>query len=157
MLDVSLNLVAVVAMLFGIVVPGLHIEVDGLNSPTAKPILGGRHKVGTDSVGFKASRDTRGRNSSRILPYRRAMVKAYRSWSKRGRGRCLLPLLARILATLVYGARTFMAARVAVENPRIQRLYPGGIAVGMDFGPERKAEYLQCDLKPIDHRVGVIR
>ena len=38
MLDVSLNLVAVMAMLFGIVVPGLHIEVDGLNSPTAKPI-----------------------------------------------------------------------------------------------------------------------
>jgi hypothetical protein len=86
MLDVSLNLVAVVAMLFGIVVPGLHIEVDGLNSPTAKPILGGWHKMGTDSVGFKASRDTRGRNSSRILPYHRAMVKAYRSWSRERAG-----------------------------------------------------------------------
>lgn len=41
MLDVSLNPVAVAAMLFGIVVPGFHIEVDSLNSPTAKLIPGG--------------------------------------------------------------------------------------------------------------------
>lgn len=38
MLDVSLNLAAVAAMLVGIVVPGLRIEVDSLNSPTARPI-----------------------------------------------------------------------------------------------------------------------
>ncbi len=56
MLNVSLNLVAVAAMLFGIVVPGLHIEVDGLNSPTAGPIPGGQHKMGTRGGGFKASR-----------------------------------------------------------------------------------------------------
>ncbi len=70
MLDVSLNLVAVAAMLFGIVVPGLHIEVDGLNSPTAKLFPDGQHKVGTDGAGFKASRDARGRDSSRIFPHR---------------------------------------------------------------------------------------
>jgi hypothetical protein len=38
MLDVSFNLEAVTAMLFGIMWPGHHIEVDGLNSPTARPI-----------------------------------------------------------------------------------------------------------------------
>ncbi len=48
-----------------------------------------------------------------------------------------------ILAALVYDARASMAARIAVENPRIQRPYPGGIAVGMDLGPERKAQQLQ--------------
>ncbi len=37
MLDVSFNLAAVAAMLFGIMWPGHHIEVDGLNSPTARP------------------------------------------------------------------------------------------------------------------------
>lgn len=68
MLDVSLNLVAVAAMLFGIVVPGLHIEVDGLNSPTAKPIPGGQYKMGTDSAGFKASREARGRDSLKNFP-----------------------------------------------------------------------------------------
>ena len=41
MLDVSLNLAAVVAMLLGIVVPGLHIEVDSLNGPTVKPFPDG--------------------------------------------------------------------------------------------------------------------
>ena len=91
MLDVSLNLVAVVAMLFGIVVPGLHIEVDGLNSPTAKLIPGGGLEIGTDGAGFKASRDARGRDSLRIFPHRSAMAKAYRSWSReKGKGRCLL-------------------------------------------------------------------
>ena len=70
MLDVSLNLVAVVAMLFGIVVPGLHIEVDALNSPTAKPIPGGRHEMRTDGAGFKAPTDTLGRNFSRIFELR---------------------------------------------------------------------------------------
>lgn len=118
MLDVSLNLVAVVAMLFGIVVPGLHIEVDGLNSPTAKPIPGGWHKVGTDGAGFKAPRDTLGRNSSRIFPYRRAMAKAYRSWSREraggGASSRSRTLLVRILATLVYDARTFMAGKIAI-------------------------------------------
>jgi hypothetical protein len=56
MLDVSLNLVAVAAMLFGIVVPGLHIEVDGLNSPTAEPIPSGQYRMGTRRGDFKASR-----------------------------------------------------------------------------------------------------
>lgn len=55
MLEVSLNLTAVAAMLFGIVVPGFHIEVDGLNSPTAKPILSGKYKMGTGDVSFKVS------------------------------------------------------------------------------------------------------
>lgn len=118
MLDVSLNLVAVVAMLFGIVVPGLHIEVDGLNSPTAKPIPGGRHEMGTDGAGFKAPRGTLGRNSSRIFPYCRAMAKAYRSWSRERAGRGASSrsrtLLVRILATLVYDARTFMAGKIAI-------------------------------------------
>ena len=41
MLDVSFNLAAVTAMLFGIMWPGHHIEVDSLNSPTARPIPGG--------------------------------------------------------------------------------------------------------------------
>jgi len=45
MLDVSLDLVAVAAMLFGIVVPGLNIEIDGLNYPTARPIPGGEFDV----------------------------------------------------------------------------------------------------------------
>lgn len=48
MLDVSLNLAAVLAMLFGIVVPGVSIKVDSLNSPTAKPILGGQNMVETN-------------------------------------------------------------------------------------------------------------
>lgn len=78
MLDVSLNLVAVAAMLFGIVVPSLHIEVDGLNSPTAKPIPDGQHKVGTDGADFKVSREAWGRNFSRIFPHLSAVAKAYR-------------------------------------------------------------------------------
>jgi len=41
MLDVLPNMAMVAAMLFGIVVPGLNIELDGLNSSTTKPILGG--------------------------------------------------------------------------------------------------------------------
>jgi hypothetical protein len=53
MLDVSLNLVAVAAVLFSIVVPGLHIEVDGLNSPTTRPIPGGREEMGTSYAIFK--------------------------------------------------------------------------------------------------------
>ncbi len=47
-LDISLNLVAVAAMLFGIVVPGLLMEVDGLNSQTARPIPDGEFQVGTN-------------------------------------------------------------------------------------------------------------
>lgn len=53
MLDVSLNLAAVTAMLFGIVGPGLHIEVDGLNSPTAKPIPSGCAEIGLLGLLFK--------------------------------------------------------------------------------------------------------
>lgn len=47
MLDVSLNLSAVAAVLFSTVVPGLVIEIDGLNSRTAKPIPGGENQMGT--------------------------------------------------------------------------------------------------------------
>lgn len=46
MLDVSLNPIAVAAMLLCIVAQSLGIELDSLNSPTAKPILSGRSKVG---------------------------------------------------------------------------------------------------------------
>ena len=107
MLDVSLNLVAVVAMLFGIVVPGLHIEVDGLNSPTAKPIPNGRLEMGTDGAGFKASRGACGRNSSRIFPLRSAMAEAYRPWSReKGEGSCLLPKVR--LFWSAFSARSFM-------------------------------------------------
>ncbi len=48
MLKVSLNLAAAAAMLFGIVVPGLSIEVDSLNSPTAKLIPGGESYMATN-------------------------------------------------------------------------------------------------------------
>ena len=37
MLDVSLDLVAVAAMLLGIVLPGANKEIDSLNSPTVGP------------------------------------------------------------------------------------------------------------------------
>lgn len=40
MLCVSLDLVAVAAMLFGIVLPGANKEIDSLNSPTLGPIPG---------------------------------------------------------------------------------------------------------------------
>ncbi|WP_255540072.1 hypothetical protein [Acidiphilium sp. C61] len=42
MLDVSFNLAAVIVMLVGTMWPGHHIEVDSLNSPTAKPIPDGK-------------------------------------------------------------------------------------------------------------------
>jgi hypothetical protein len=45
MLDVSFNLAAVTAMLFGIMWPGHHIEVDSLNSPTARPIPDGFNEM----------------------------------------------------------------------------------------------------------------
>lgn len=54
MLNISLNLVAVVAMLFGIVMTGLQIEVDSLNSPTAEPILGSKDNMEMRPVDFKA-------------------------------------------------------------------------------------------------------
>ncbi len=53
MLDVSLNLAAVMAMLFGIVVPGVSIKVDSLNSPTAKPIPGRKNIMGTNNFRVK--------------------------------------------------------------------------------------------------------
>jgi len=45
MLDVSFNLAAVTAMLFCIMWPGHHIEVDSLNSPTARPIPDGLNEM----------------------------------------------------------------------------------------------------------------
>ena len=41
MLDVSFDLAAVTAMLFAIMWPGYHFDVDSPNSPTARPIPGG--------------------------------------------------------------------------------------------------------------------
>lgn len=66
-------------------------------------------------------------------------------------------LSVRFLPTLVYDVERAYGGMVAVENPRIQRPYPGGIAVGMDLERVPKAQYLQCELKPVDHRVGVTR
>ena len=54
MLEVSLNLTLVGAMLFGIVVASFNIEVDSLNSPTTEPILDGRRHVGATDLGFKS-------------------------------------------------------------------------------------------------------
>lgn len=45
MLDISFDLAAVAAMLFGIVWPGHRFEVDSLNSPTVRPIPDGRYEV----------------------------------------------------------------------------------------------------------------
>jgi hypothetical protein len=45
MLVVTFNLATVWAMLFSMAGLGNMIEVDGLNSPTAKPILGGPMEV----------------------------------------------------------------------------------------------------------------
>ncbi len=53
MLNVSLNLTAVAAMLFSIVAPGQLIEVDGLNSPTAGSTPGGKGVIATMGVVFK--------------------------------------------------------------------------------------------------------
>lgn len=41
MLNLSLDLALLAAMLFGIVLPANHKEVDSLNSTTAQPILDG--------------------------------------------------------------------------------------------------------------------
>jgi hypothetical protein len=60
-----------------------------------------------------------------------------------------------ILAALVYDTRASVAGRIAVENPRIQPSWLGGIAVGMGLERGRKTQRLQCELKPVDHRVGV--
>ncbi|MFG1192847.1 hypothetical protein [Xanthobacter flavus] len=117
MLDVSLNLVAVVAMLFGIVMPGLHIEVDGLNSPTAKPIPDGRHKMGTDGAGFKASRDARGRDFSRIFPYRSCYGESVSVvFQREGRGE--VPPPKSDLFWSAFSRRSFMMrARLWQEGP----------------------------------------
>jgi hypothetical protein len=56
MLDVSFNLATVAAMLICIVWPGSHIDVDGLNSPTAGPIPGGPNELGSDKYQFKGRR-----------------------------------------------------------------------------------------------------
>lgn len=45
MLSVSFNLAQVAAMLIGIVLPGNPKEVDSLNSPTTRPIPGGKHDL----------------------------------------------------------------------------------------------------------------
>lgn len=45
MLNVSFDLAVLAAMLFGIVLPANLKEVDSLNSPTTRPIPGGRHDL----------------------------------------------------------------------------------------------------------------
>jgi len=45
MLSVSFDLAVFGAMLFGIVLPANPKEVDSLNSPTTRPIPGGKHDL----------------------------------------------------------------------------------------------------------------
>lgn len=53
MLRVTLNLSAVAAMLIAIVVPSLHVELDGSNRTTAKPIPGGGNYIRVVGAEFK--------------------------------------------------------------------------------------------------------
>ncbi len=53
MLNVSFSLAMVAATLFGIVGSGHLIEVDSLNSPTAKPIPDGQQDLVTNRRVFK--------------------------------------------------------------------------------------------------------
>jgi len=67
MLDVSFDLAAVVAMLVGIVCPGHRIEVDSLNSPTAKPIPGGRKELLMNQASSRGRCDKRSESYIRSL------------------------------------------------------------------------------------------
>ena len=56
MLSVSFSLALVAAMLFGIVLPGHHKEVDEFNGQTRKPIPTGPHDLVSGFLLFKAGR-----------------------------------------------------------------------------------------------------
>ena len=53
MLSVSSPLIAVAMMLFCIVLLEINFRLDGLNSPTTRPIPGGRLELGMGSLSFK--------------------------------------------------------------------------------------------------------
>ncbi len=57
MLSVSFTLDLVAAMLFGIVLPGHHKEVDKFNGQTREPIPSGIHYLGSAYVSFKTATD----------------------------------------------------------------------------------------------------
>ncbi len=57
MLSVSFSLVLVAAMLFGIVLPGHHKEVDKFNGQTRGPILAGNHHLVSAFLLFKVARE----------------------------------------------------------------------------------------------------
>lgn len=56
MLSVSFSLALVAAMLFGIVLPGHHNEVDKFNGQTREPIPAGRHDLISGFPLYKAAR-----------------------------------------------------------------------------------------------------
>lgn len=58
MLSVSFSLALVAAMLFGIVLPGHHYEVDKFNGQTREPIPAGKVDLVSEFLPFKASRTT---------------------------------------------------------------------------------------------------
>lgn len=64
MLDVSLTLVAAAAMRLSIVLPVNQFEIDGLNSPTAKPIPSGSKCMGTPKFHFKPEENVFQTNST---------------------------------------------------------------------------------------------
>ena len=55
MLSVSFSLALVAAMLFGIVLPGHHKEVDKFNGQTRKPIPAGKSQIVSVFPLFKAA------------------------------------------------------------------------------------------------------
>ncbi len=57
MLSVSFSLDLVAAMLFGIVLPGHHKEVDMFNGQTREPIPAGMHYLVSAYVPFKTARE----------------------------------------------------------------------------------------------------
>jgi len=57
MLSVSFSLVLAAAMLFGIVLPGHHKEVDKFNGQTRGPILAGNHYLVSAFLLFKVARE----------------------------------------------------------------------------------------------------
>jgi hypothetical protein len=57
MLSVSFSLDLVAAMLFGIVLPSHHKEVDMFNGQTREPIPKGKHELVSAYVPFKTARE----------------------------------------------------------------------------------------------------
>lgn len=56
MLSVSFTLALVAAMLFGVVLPGHHNEVDKFNGQTREPIPAGKPDLVSEFLPFKAER-----------------------------------------------------------------------------------------------------